>query len=196
MTIAPCIKQAKLKMKVLDSEQVLLQRCRAGEPQAQFQLYSQHAKAMLNVAYRIVNHREDAQDVLQEAFVKAFAKLDRFNATSDFVFWLKRIVVNTAITHLKKNGGLKNLHQAYLQQTDTTSSSDIAYEALQIEQVQKTLMELPDGYRTVLSLYLLEGYDHREIAEILKISVSTSLSQYKRGKDRLLHLIKSNTQYG
>lgn len=184
-------------MKVLDSEQALIQKCLLGEQQAQFQLYTKHAKSMLNVAYRIVNNREDAKDVLQDAFIKAFSNLENFNAKANFTFWLKRIIINTAINHLKKRGGLKSLHKDYSQQQDIFKEvTPTNKQQLQLSQVQNALMQLPDGYRTVLCLYLIEGYDHREIASILNIAVSTSLTQYKRGKDKLIQIIKSQPNYG
>ena len=142
---------------------------------------------------RIVNHATDAEDVLQEAFLEAFRYIHEFRGDSAFGPWLKRIVVNRAINHLKKRR-LTLLEQLPdtedVAQQDAYGSEHVAYE---VKKVHAALLQLPTGYRVVLSLYLLEGYDHGEIAQILNITESTSKSQYNRAKTKLKALIKEKT---
>jgi RNA polymerase sigma-70 factor (ECF subfamily) len=149
-----------------------------GDVRAQYQLYSLYSRAMFNICYRMVGHQEEAEDMLQEAFSYAFSKLGSFRFESSFGAWLKRIVVNTCINHLKK----KRVELVYAEQHNDPEPEDdtVDYEEIRfkVEEVMKALEKLPEGYRVVFSLYLLEGYDHREIAGILGISESTSKSQY------------------
>lgn len=139
---------------------------------------------MYNVSYRITGREEDAEDALQEAFISAFNNLESYRADATFGAWLKRIVVNKSINVLKKR---KHELMPEDEQWDVAEEEELSEyrEGLTIDRVKKAIEELPDGYRTVLSLYLLEGYDHQEIAEIMAISESTSKSQLNRAKTKL-----------
>lgn len=150
---------------------------------------------------RIVNHEAEAEDVLQEAFVDAFTHIGSFRGQSTFGAWLKQIVVNRAINHLRgRRLALVSLDTIPFgdEEGDTTDRPDYAdpepYDEegiqLEVERVRRVLSQLPEGYRVVLSLYLFEGYDHEEIGTILNISETTSRTQYLRGKKRLLDLLK------
>lgn len=177
--------------------QALIEACRRGERAAQFKLYHQYAAAMLNTAFRIVNDEEEAKDVLQEAFLKVFRKIDTFSYRSTIGAWIKRIVINTAINHSKKRGltmvdGLDEIEN--VAEAPAGPASDLL--DLDVRTARSALRLLPDGYRTVLTLYLVEGYDHKEIAEILDIKVSTSLSQYNRGKKKLREIIQELNAHG
>ncbi len=160
-----------------------------GDVRAQYQLYSLYSKAMYNICYRMVNQQEEAEDLLQESFTYAFSKLGSFRFESSFGAWLKRIVVNTCINHLHK----RRVELVYTEQpTDPMPEDDfVDYEAIRFkaDQVMKAMEKLPQGYRIVFSLYLLEGYDHGEIAEILGISESTSKSQFLRAKQKIKEII-------
>ena len=154
----------------------LVERCKAGDRIAQFELYKRYTKAMLNVATRITRDVMEAEDVLQEAFVRAFRNLHSFKGDSTFGAWLKRIVINTSINHLKKRKGeFVDIEDAKIDtvehQPEFKSSSP------QMKRINEAIMKLPDGYRLVFNLYLIEGYDHKEIGEILGISEATSKSQ-------------------
>jgi RNA polymerase sigma-70 factor (ECF subfamily) len=143
---------------------------------------------MYNICYRITNDRDDADDVLQEAFISAFKNLSSFKGESSFGAWLKKIVVNSSINHVKKNKILYTQLDGHdVEHESGFNDYDII---LEIDRIRESLQQLPDGFRTVLSLYLFEGYDHREIAEILEISESTSKSQYNRAKKRLKEILK------
>lgn len=139
---------------------------------------------MYNVSYRITGREEDAEDALQEAFISAFNNLDGYRGDATFGAWLKRIVVNKSINVLKKRKHELMPDNEHWDIAEDESPSDYK-ESLSIDRVKKAIEELPDGYRTVLSLYLLEGYDHQEIAEIMSISESTSKSQLNRAKAKL-----------
>ena len=143
---------------------------------------------MYNICYRITNDPDDAKDVLQEAFLSAFNNLKAFKGESSFGAWLKRIVVNSSINHVKKNKILYTQIEGHdVGHEPTIPDQEII---LEIDRIKEALQQLPDGFRTVLSLYLFEGYDHREIAGILDISESTSKSQYNRAKKRLKQILK------
>ncbi len=179
----------ELNQVVNDIEGVLIEKSIQGDESAQKELYYRYAPGMLNVAYRIVKHEEDARDVLQESFMKAFGALAKLKNRKGFAAWMKRIVVNTSISCVNKRKGIRWM-ELDGKMEDVVDSIDEKIH-LDIQEVKKALMELPDGYRTVLTLYLIEGYDHEEISTILNISKSTSLTQYSRGKRKLSALLKN-----
>lgn len=144
---------------------------------------------MFNVGYRIVNNTEEAEDVLQEAFVSAFRNLHLYRGDSTFGAWLKRIVVNRAINYIKKKRLERLPEDEHWDVREEEAIDEFEHFPFTVEQVKDAMENLPDGYRTVLSLYLLEGYDHGEIAEIMGITESTSKSQFNRSKKKLKELL-------
>lgn len=172
----------------LNLHEELINQCRNGNEEAHFRLYKLYAKAMYNVGYRITGNEADAEDVLQEAFINAFKNIESYRADATFGSWLKRIVVNKAINVLKKRKA------ELVSQEDgfdaIAEEAEPEYKAeLSVERVRHCINLLPDGYRSVLSLYLLEGYDHEEIAGIMGITESTSKSQLNRAKNKLKELL-------
>lgn len=167
----------------------LIEQCRQGSREAHYRLYKLYAKSMYNIGYRIVNNTGEAEDVLQEAFISAFRNLEYYRGEASFGSWLKRIVVNKAINVLKKRRmeSLPENEDFDVQEEVSQPEGEFPFN---VDQVKKAIASLPDGYRAVLSLYLLEGYDHSEIAEILGISESTSKSQFNRSKKKLLSLLE------
>jgi RNA polymerase sigma-70 factor (ECF subfamily) len=163
----------------------LIEECRMGNRKAQFNLYEQYSKAMYNLAYRILNNREDAEDILQESFVECFRNISTFRFESTFGAWLKKIVVNRSINHIKKKKIDLTLYDT-LPPVIYEEDEEVTYET---EKIFKAIEMLPDGYRIILTLYLLEGYDHTEISQILGISESTSKSQYSRAKEKLRNIL-------
>lgn len=172
--------------------EVLIVRCREGDRHAYHQLYKLYSRAMYNVGYRIVNDADEAKDVLQDAFISAFNNLESYRGDASFGAWLKRIVVNKAINLVR--------HRRFERMPDT-ENFDIGEELLvdelegfpfTVEKVKNAMKQLPEGYRVVLSLYLLEGYDHSEIGEILGITESTSKSQFNRSKKKLKEILESH----
>nr|WP_299170472.1 RNA polymerase sigma factor [uncultured Allomuricauda sp.] len=169
------------------THQALVEQSKEGNRNAQYQLYGLYVDAMFNVAMRLLTVREDAEDVLQESFVEAFKKLDTFRFESTFGAWLKRIVINRSINHLKaKRLLLSSLENEGEPLEDDESEIDIKFE---VEKIKVGLGQLPEGYRQIITLYLIEGYDHVEIAEIMGISTSTSKSQYHRAKKKLIQIV-------
>ena len=148
---------------------------------------------MYNAGYRIVNDAADAQDVLQEAFISAFRNLQHYRGDSTFGAWLKKIVVNKAINQVKRRKPERLPDNERWDIAEEGAVDELAGYPFTVEKVKRAIELLPDGYRVVLSLYLMEGYDHREIAEILGITESTSKSQYNRSKKKLKELLEGGT---
>jgi RNA polymerase sigma factor (sigma-70 family) len=177
-----------LNEQVFNIHEELIGRCRMGDQEAHFRLYKLYSKAMYNVGYRITGNQEDAEDVLQEAFVNAFKNLESYRGDATFGSWLKRIVVNKAINLIKKRRENIVAQENEFDIPVEESHTDYMPE-LSVERVKRCMEMLPDGYRAVLSLYLLEGYDHEEIAGIMGITESTSKSQLNRAKSKLKELL-------
>jgi RNA polymerase sigma factor (sigma-70 family) len=166
----------------------LIEECKSGSRRAQFRLYKLYSKAMYNLAYRILKNREDAEDILQEAFVECFRNISSFRFESTFGAWLKKIVVNRCINHLKKKKIDITLCET-LPPVINEEEEEVTYDT---NKIFKGIETLPDGYRIILTLYLLEGYDHSEISQILGITESTSKSQYSRAKEKLRNVLSKN----
>jgi RNA polymerase sigma factor (sigma-70 family) len=168
----------------------VIDACMLGERSAQFELYRLYSKAMYNVCLRMLKNATDAEDVLQNAFIDIFTKLHSFEFQSAIGAWMKRIVINNCINFLQRKKFNFDEFDAQTHGKDMIDTNeDIPMAGLSVERVQKALMQLPDGYRVVFSLYMLEGYDHEEISEVLKISESTSKSQLHRAKQKLRVLL-------
>jgi RNA polymerase sigma factor (sigma-70 family) len=166
----------------------ILGRCKNGEVKAQFILYKQYSKAMYNIAIRILNNKMDAEDILQESFVTAFEKLGELSNFNAFGSWLKRIVINNCISHIRKG----RIEFDDIDNYTSAIYSDDADPDLSIDPllVHFAIRELPTQGRAVLVLHALEGYKHKEISEMLGISESTSKSQYKRALNLLFIQLK------
>ncbi len=167
----------------------MVELCRRGDRNAQFEIYRLYQKAMFNTALRIVGDPDDAEDVMQEAFLKAFMKIRTYRGEVSFGAWLKRIVVNKSLDFLRLRKDQISLEEAGELEEMEEEIPAVAGRGPDVEQVKKAIAELPEGYRIVLSLILLEGYDHEEVAGILGISNATSRTQYHRAKKKLLELI-------
>ncbi len=171
----------------------IVDRCRFGQQSAFKELYDRYIKAMYNTSFRIVNSQRDADDAVQEAFTEAFRNIDNFDGRSTFGHWLKRIVVNKSINQLRKNKlelvGIDHLKVVSVDEGQT----DESFTTLTIHRINESIQRLPTGYRTVLSLYLIEGYDHQEIAQILNVAESTTRTQYIRAKKKLRDLLNATS---
>lgn len=169
------------------THQALIEQSKQGNRSAQYQLYGLYVDAMFNTAMRLLTIREDAEDVIQESFVEAFKKMDSFRFESTFGAWLKRIVINKSINHLKTKrlllSSLENEGEP-IEENEKEGTQDF-----EIEKIKIGLGQLPEGYKQIITLYLIEGYDHVEIGEILGISTSTSKSQYHRAKKKLVQIV-------
>jgi RNA polymerase sigma factor (sigma-70 family) len=171
----------------------IIELSKAGNVKAQFELYSLYSRAMFSICLRMVNRKEEAEDLLQDAFAEIFDKLGTFRFESGFGSWAKKIVINKCINHLRKRKPDLRF-ESQLPEVETEEVT-IDYENLnlQVEKVKRAISELPDGYRIIFSLYALEGYDHEEISSILGIGESTSKTQYMRAKLKIKGLLKQMT---
>ena len=166
----------------------IIDGCKKGNNNAPYELYKLYSKAMFNVCYRMMNNREKAEDMLQEAFTQAFLKLDTFRHESNFGSWLKRIVINTCINAInKKKVELTYCEEIYQYEIQEEEEAEVQFS---VANITNAMEKLPEGGRMVFSLYLLEGYDHVEISQILKITESTSKSQLMRAKRRIIEILK------
>jgi len=178
----------------------IIEKCKQNNRKAQMQLYNQYCRGMYIVAKRFVKDDMDAEDVLQEAFIKAFSKLHQFKNEVTFGAWLKRIVINKSIDFLKsKKQRLVDLEEGHLKVVDTDNDDKwLIEDTITIDEVKDAINTLPDKYKYVVMLYLIEGYDHQEISEILNISEVTSRTQLFRGKQKLQELLtlkRNGTRY-
>jgi RNA polymerase sigma-70 factor (ECF subfamily) len=166
------------------TEEVMIQGCLRNEAASQQELYYRYSPKMLSVCYRYAKSREDAEDMLQEGFIKVFTQIHQFQHRGALEGWIRRIIVHTCINNLKKNRKFSEsvdiIHAASVPMREENIPS-----ILQAKQVVECIRILPLGYRTVLNLYAIEGYSHKEIAAILDIEESTSRSQYTRAKAML-----------
>lgn len=170
------------------TEEAIFQGCLNNKASAQRELYNRYSPKMLSVCYRFAHKREDAEDMLQEGFIKVFSQIHTFQNKGAFEGWVRRIMVHTCINNLKKNKRFnESVDIAY------ASSIQVREESIpsivQAKQVVECIRMLPMGYRTVLNLYAIEGYSHKEIAEMLDIEESTSRSQYTRAKQMLEEIL-------
>lgn len=170
--------------------QDVIDRCKQGEREAQFQLYKLYYKSMFNTSLRIIGDPNDAEDVMQEAFLNAFKKLNTYEGKVSFGAWLKKIVVNRSLDYLKKRK--VNFEELDERLSDEVESPMMETHEVDLAKIKQAIFQLPEGYRVVLSLYLLEGYDHDEISEILNISNSSSRSQLLRAKNKLRKLLNKD----
>lgn len=172
---------------ILFTHKDLVEKSKLGNSKMQYKLYSLYVDAMFNVSIRIVKIKEDAEDVVQDSFIDAFKNLDSFKYDSTFGSWLKRIVINKSINYLK----VKRIPLVAIEEQEywIPEAEEFKTEQLDITKIKSAIQQLPNGYQTIINLYLIEGYDHKEIGDILEISVSTSKSQYHRAKKKLVQLI-------
>lgn len=170
----------------------IIESCKSGNQRDHYKLYQLYSKAMFNVCYRMMNNREEAEDMLQESFTDAFHRLQSFRYESSFGHWMKRIIVNNCINEIKR----KKADLSYFDDMGWFESTDEEKEevygnGLTIENVKEAMEKLPNGSRLIFSLYMLEGYDHVEISQVLNISESNSKSQYMRAKRKIKELLNT-----
>lgn len=168
----------------------LIEKCKNNDRKAQLHLYRQYCEGMFIVANRFLKHTEDAEDAMQEAFINAFQKIDQYTATVSFGAWLKKIVINKSLDKLRaKQQHYLTIDEAQLEVIADEDNWD-TNDNTTLEEVKTEIENLPDKYRVVVMLFLLEGYDHQEISEILNISTTASRTQLLRGKKKLQQALK------
>ena len=168
----------------------LIEDCRQGKQQAYNQVYQNCAKGVYNAIWRIVKNNEEAEDILQDTFVSAFTSMDKFRGDASLFGWIKRIGVNKSLNTIKRSKlDLVNDEQL-LEFTEADEEKQWQEETtMEVSAIKEKMDLLPEGFRLVLTLYLFEDYSHKEIADSLGISESTSKTQYLRGKKKLKELL-------
>lgn len=169
----------------------LIEACRLNHRESQIKIYELYYKAMYNVSFRITGSTMEAEDIMQESFLEAFKKIDTFRGEGAFGAWLKRIVVNNSINSLRKKRELLSIDDAGFDLVDSSEEEATYSENVfcRLEEIRDAIKLLPDNYRIILSLHLLEGYDHEEISEILNTSYGNIRTRYSRAKQKLLDII-------
>jgi RNA polymerase sigma-70 factor (ECF subfamily) len=181
------------------SDQQIIELCAKHDRKAQQELYDRYSRLLLGVCLRYATDKAEAEDILQDSFLKIFNSIKEFTGSGSFVGWLRKIAVNTAITHYHKN--LKYRYHIEIEEFVSTETGVMSFEEdfFTSDELFGVLNELPAGYRMVFNLYAVEGYKHKEIAEILGIDTNTSKSQYSRAKavirEKLEKLGKIRTSY-
>lgn len=178
--------------KQIDINRQLVEESIKGSIKAQHELYKLYADAMYYTCYHMMHNREEAEDMLQESFSEAFMKLDKFKFESTFGTWLKRIVVNRCINEIKRKKTELEFSDNMELFEDQYVEEDQISPDLTVAAIKTAMTYLPEGCRIIFQLYLLEGYDHREIAEILGVSESNSKSQYMVAKRKIKELLKDS----
>ena len=174
----------------------LIENCKKQSHKAQLEVYRLFYRGVYNTCFRILRRQDEAEDAMQDSFIKVFDKISTYSNGTPFEAWVKRIAINTAIDALrKKTVTIVDLDERIAVAEDDVD--DFNENMLKVEAIKRGIDTLPDGYRLVLTLHLIEGYDYEEIAEVLKIAESTVRSQYIRGKKRLLEILTAKEQrYG
>lgn len=170
----------------------LIEKCRDNDPKAQLEIYKLFFKPMYNTSYRILNNTADAEDIMQDSFLDAFRKIGDYSGEGSFAGWLRRIVVNNSIDALKKKKELVPLEEKDLgmepdELTEMNQRENTA--EYRVDEIRKAISKLPDDARVIISLYLLEGYDHEEISQILDISYNAARTRYSRAKNKLINML-------
>ena len=164
----------------------LISKCESGDSKAQFEIYKLYYKGMYNVSLRIVQDTQEAEDVMQEAFMAAFKKLDTWSKEVTFGYWLKKIVINKSLDYLKK----RKMQLTSIDDKEIIpETEDIEYDesvTLKVEEIKRAVKNLPEKYRTITVLFLFEGYTHNEIAEILEITSEASRVRFMRAKEMIV----------
>ncbi|XOV94336.1 MAG: RNA polymerase sigma factor [Bacteroidota bacterium] len=187
-----------LRINKSNTEQAMLESCRKGKPEAQRELYERFAPKMMGVCMRYVHDRDEAEHIMIGGMVKVFEKLNQFNEEGSFEGWIRRIMVNESLMYIRKN---KNMSlEVEIESVDSNPNYHQLEESLEANDLLMLISELPVGYRTVFNLYAIEGYNHKEIAEMLDINENTSKSQLSRARkylqNRLEGLQKSIIEKG
>ncbi|HTX88000.1 MAG TPA: sigma-70 family RNA polymerase sigma factor [Bacteroidales bacterium] len=174
----------------INIHQDLIDACRAGDRDAQFKIYKLYYKAMYNTSLRIVEDTQEAEDIMQEAFLDAFQRLDSYTGQGSFGSWLKRIVTNRSLDALRRRKDIISMDEQELDFPEIVEENREMELELQVAEVKEAIAQLPGEYRIVLTLFLLEGYDHEEISEILGISNNLSRTRFVRAKQKVLKYLK------
>lgn len=170
-------------------ETKLIKLCKKGNEVAQMQVYDKYAQAMFTIACRYLNNEEDAKDAMQDGFLKAFRNIENYHPKATFGVWLKRIIINQCLDVLKKN--TLKFNDVEVSELRITDEENWQFDSsISKQEILNAIEQLNEKHKIVVKLYLLEGYDHEEISEILEIPIKTSRTHLRRGKIRLQDLLK------
>jgi RNA polymerase sigma-70 factor (ECF subfamily) len=172
------------------NDEQLVKGCVEGRPSAQKYLFEKYSRKMMGVCLRYATERQEAEDVLQEGFIKVFNAIGTFNNQGSLEGWVRKIMVNTALDNYRKNSATKHAVEIDEMQDVLGKDNDIV-ETMEAEGLLSLLQKLPEGYRVVFNMYAMEGYTHKEIAEQLGISANTSKSQYSRARTYIQKMLKA-----
>ena len=189
------LKSLFAKIRVLDNayiniHQDIIDACKAGERNAQFRIYKLYYKTMYNTSLRIVNDSQEAEDIMQESFLHSFQRIHSYTGEGSFGSWLKRIVINNSLDALRKRKYLVSIEDEGLEFPEIAEENREEEIQMQVAEVKDAIGELPEEYRVIITLFLLEGYDHEEISEILHISNNLSRTRFVRAKQKVLRILK------
>ena len=183
------------KIRVLENayiniHQDIIDACKAGDRNAQFRIYKLYYKAMYNTSLRIVNDTMEAEDIMQESFLQAFQRIHSYTGTGSFGSWLKRIVTNKSLDAIRKRKNLVSMEDEKLDFPDITEENREEEIQFQVAEVREAIGELPEDYRLIINLFLLEQYSHEEISEMLQISNNLSRTRLVRAKQKVLKILR------
>lgn len=184
-------KHLSLSPQQTDIHRDIVEKARTGNSKAQRELYTLYCRAMYNICCRMMNNNAEAEDMLQEVFIEVFSSLENFRFDSTIGAWLKRITINKCINELRRRKVELDYGDVLPNDVADEDEEDGVDVALSVDRIKHAIGLLPDGYRVVFSLYMLEGYDHEEISKILNISESTSKTQLLRGKKKIIEILKA-----
>jgi RNA polymerase sigma-70 factor (ECF subfamily) len=171
-----------------ESESDIIEGCILGNPRLQRMLYEKFSPKMYALCIRYAGNTDDAQDILQDGFVKVYSNIGKYKGTGSFEGWIRRIIVNTAIEHFRKKNMLYSIDEkTEIQLADENTN---IFNQLEAKELLEIIKSMPAGYRTVFNLYAVEGYTHKEIASMMNLTEGTSKSQYARAKSWLQEKIK------
>ena len=181
--------------KVNNIHQELINACKINDRKAQYEIYKLYYKAMYNTAIRILGSPVEAEDVMQESFLDAFRKIGSYVEKATFGAWLKRIVINNSIDVLKGRQSFESIHDKEIEiEDEPIDENPIEILSYKTDNIRKSIESLPDRYRIILSLYLLEGYDHEEISKILNMNHGAVRTKYSRAKQKLLKELSNKSK--
>lgn len=170
------------------SQDQLIKNCKKKQPKAQADLYKRYASVLFSVCLKYAPNYTEAEDVLQDAFITIFDKITQYKNKGSFEGWLKRVVINTALQRYRKPGVYSLVNEENIKEVEVEVEED----AIPLDYLLSIIQELPDRYRMVFNLYVMDGYSHREISELLTISQGTSKSNLARARMILKEKIETN----
>ena len=175
----------------------IVKKCVKGDRKAQEELYKKFYSTMMGICYRYSKNKEDAKDLLQDGFVKVYKNIHKYNFKGSLEGWIKRIMVNTAIDHFRKNKNvfMVNDESGFILENSKVESADTIYSQFGVEDIMKGIQALSPAYKTVFNLNVIEGFPHKEIAAKLNISEGTSKSNLAKAKKKLRTLLEKKETY-